>query len=63
MNFSESLLTPKEVASRLRISEVSLWRQRKDGQLHAVKMGRRVLFERSEIDRFIKSKMEPANGK
>ena len=41
---TETLLTPDEVASKYRISKVTLWRWAKDGLLKPVKMGRKSFY-------------------
>ena len=45
------LLTPDEVASKYRISKVTLWRWTKDGLLKPVKMGRKSFYRQSDIER------------
>ena len=49
---TETLLTPDEVASKYRISKVTLWRWAKDGLLKPVKMGRKSFYHQSDIERF-----------
>lgn len=48
---TETLLTPDEVASKYRISKVTLWRWAKDGLLKPVKMGRKTFYRQSDIER------------
>ena len=48
---TETLLTPDEVASKYRISKVTLWRWAKDGLLKPVKMGRKSIYLQSDIER------------
>ena len=48
---TEILLTPDEVASKYRISKVTLWRWAKDGLLKPVKMGRKSFYRQSDIER------------
>lgn len=48
---TETLLTPDEVASKYRISKVTLWRWAKDGLLNPVKMGRKSFYHQSDIER------------
>ena len=45
------LLTPDEVASKYRISKVTLWRWAKHGLLKPVKMGRKSFYRQSDIER------------
>jgi excisionase family DNA binding protein len=53
------LLTPRETAETLRIGETTLWRLCKSKELRAVKIGRKVLFDRNDIDRFIELNKTP----
>ena len=48
---TETLLTTDEVASKYRISKVTLWRWAKDGLLKPVKMGRKSFYRQSDIER------------
>lgn len=48
---TETLLTPDEVASKYRISKVTLWRWAKDGLLKPVKMRRKSFYRQSDIER------------
>lgn len=48
---TDILLTPDEVASKYRISKVTLWRWAKDGLLKPVKMGRKTFYRQSDIER------------
>ena len=48
---TETLLTPDEVASKYRISKVTLWRWAKDGLLKPVKLGRKSFYRQSDIER------------
>ena len=48
---TETLLTADEVASKYRISKVTLWRWAKDGLLKPVKMGRKSFYRQSDIER------------
>lgn len=48
---TKTLLTPDEVASKYRISKVTLWRWAKDGLLKPVKMGRKSFYRQSDIER------------
>ena len=50
---TETLLTPDEVASKYRISKVTLWRWAKDGLLKPVKMGRKSFYRQSDIERVV----------
>lgn len=46
----ETYLTPDDVASALGVSKNTLWRWDKMGYLKPVKVGRKPLYKRSEVD-------------
>ena len=48
---TETLLTPDEVASKYRISKVTIWRWAKEGLIKPVKMGRKSFYRQSDIER------------
>lgn len=50
----DRLLTKEEVAEYLRISRATLGRLMK--KIPYIKLGRRVLFKKSDIDKFLESK-------
>lgn len=51
----ENFLTLKDVAERLGVSKVTLWRWVKAGKLSAVKLSQRTVYvRRDELDRFIR---------
>jgi len=54
-----TLLTARETASLLRISPSGLWRLHKGRKIRAVKIGRRLLFDQADIDRFINENKSP----
>lgn len=47
------LLTAREAASNLRISERTLWSLTKSGKLIAVRIGHRVLYDPADLRQFI----------
>ncbi|MDQ7041120.1 MAG: helix-turn-helix domain-containing protein [Rhodothermus sp.] len=47
------LLPLKEVQQRLNVCRTTLWKLRKSGQLPSVQIGRRVLIDERDLDRFI----------
>lgn len=47
------LLTVREAAAFLRLSERQVYRLRETGELPIVRMGSRVLIRRDDLDRFI----------
>ena len=54
------LLTPKEVADRLRVSEQTVLRWLRSGKLKGVKAGKLWRVEEEELEKFIKE--ERKNG-
>lgn len=52
----ESYLTAKEVQAHLKISRATLYKLRQQG-LPVVKLERKVLFRKSDIDRFLAAKV------
>ena len=46
----ETYLTPDDVASELGVSTNTLWRWQRIGYLMPVKVGRKSLYKRSEVD-------------
>jgi len=53
--------TTKELAQRLNISRVTIYRLVKTGKLHPILFGTKLIFLKDDIDRFIKE--EQANRK
>lgn len=56
------LITNKEAAAYMRCSTVFLWKMRKEGRLRSLSAGKKVLYEKSELDTFLNNK-EGDNGK
>ena len=58
----EKLMTIQETAQMLRISPVTLrlWTYQK--RVQSVKLGRRVLFRKTDIDNFINSNLRKKEG-
>lgn len=53
----ETFLTPNEVAKMYRVSKVTLWRNTKAGYWPApVKVGRKTLYRKSDMDAVFKPK-------
>ncbi len=44
----------EEVCQLLNISKPTLWQKTKSGEIRAIKIGRRVLYDEAEVNRFIK---------
>jgi len=51
------LITEKEAARLLGVSDRTVWQLRKDGKLRGIKIGAAVRYARSELDRFIEEQM------
>jgi predicted DNA-binding transcriptional regulator AlpA len=49
----EEVISDKELSQRLKLSRVTLWKYRKTGQLPHFKVGKKVLYELSQIERFM----------
>jgi len=58
------LLTPKEAAARLRVSESTLakWRMTALRALAFVKVGHKVLYDEREVERFIAARMRKSTS-
>jgi excisionase family DNA binding protein len=58
------LLTPKEAAARLRVSESTLakWRMTALRELAFVKVGHKVLYDEREVERFIAAQMRKSTS-
>lgn len=52
----KELLTKQETIEYLRISMNTLYRLMKSGELTYIKLERKVLFKKEDIDKFIESK-------
>src|SRR5687768_12965509 len=55
---SETVMEPrlfsrKQAMAYIGLCSTSLWQLEKDGELAAVRLGKRVLFDRADLDRFI----------
>ena len=49
LNEEAATLTPDEVAARLNVTKVTLWRWQRLGYLTPVKVGRKTLYRQSDI--------------
>lgn len=49
------LLTPTEVAKELRLDLLTIYKYIRNKKLVAVKLGRKYLIQKSDLDKFIKS--------
>ena len=55
----DELLTTKEVADILKVSERWVTKQIQDGKLQAIDLGKGYRIYRSELDRFTKERQTP----
>jgi putative molybdopterin biosynthesis protein len=55
-HMQDDLLTLSEVAERLRLSKLTVWRYVKEGRLPAYKIGRDLRIKSSELETYIESK-------
>jgi len=53
------LLTAKEAAEFLRVHPVTLYSWVSQGRIPSIKMGRKRLFDRGELEKWLKNKAEP----
>ncbi len=51
--FNEPLLTVGEVASLMRVSNMTVYRLIKSGQLAAIRVGKNYRIRRSDVDRYL----------
>jgi hypothetical protein len=60
MNTNDDLLTPREAAHLLRMAPATLaiWRCRKRYELNYLKVGRKVLYRRSDVEAFLVSSIQ-----
>lgn len=62
-NETGELLTIEEVAKECRVTTASLYSSRYRGiGPRGIRMGKRLLFRRSDVDAWIESRREPATG-
>lgn len=52
----DDLLNLSEVASRLKLTKLTIWRYVNDGKIPAYKIGRELRVKSSDLDHFIESK-------
>ena len=50
-------LTPKQAAAYLTVSQRTLWAATTAGRIKAARMGRRIIYSRAELDRFVQLQM------
>ena len=52
-DFGDPLLTVSEVAERMRVSNMTVYRLIKSGQLSAIRVGKNYRIRRSDVDRYL----------
>lgn len=52
-DFGEPLLTVGEVAGMMRVSNMTVYRLIKSGQLSAIRVGKNYRIRRSDVDRYL----------
>ena len=58
---SDPIFTLSEAAQYIRCSKVFIWQRRRAGDLVGLHAGRKVLFRKSELDRFLVKESRPLN--
>ena len=53
----ERLLTVSEVASAMRVSNMTVYRLIKSGQLSAIRVGKNYRIRTSEVDRYLRDRI------
>ncbi len=53
----ERLLTVSEVATTMRVSNMTVYRLIKSGQLGAIRVGKNYRIRESEVDRYLKARI------
>ena len=61
-SFDEPLLTVDDVAERLRVSNMTVYRLIKSGQLGAMRVGKNYRLQRSDVDRYLKLRTVRVEG-
>jgi excisionase family DNA binding protein len=54
------LITIDEATAAMKISRVQLWKLRRDGRIPYILIGKKAVFRRRDIDRFIRENLHPA---
>ena len=52
-DFGDPLLTVSEVAERMRVSNMTVYRLIKSGQLSAIRVGKNYRIRRVDVDRYL----------
>lgn len=63
MDADDRLLTVREVADAMRVSQMTVYRLIKSGELPAIRVGRNFRIRESELDRYFDAQtVAPASG-
>jgi predicted site-specific integrase-resolvase len=54
MTNEQLLYTDKEAAAFLRISQVTLWRERKKGAISFSLIGSKIIYERGDLENYLR---------
>lgn len=60
--FGEPLLTVGEVAAVMRVSNMTVYRLIKSGQLGAIRVGKNYRIRRSDVDRYLQERSINVEG-
>lgn len=61
-NFGEPLLTVGEVAALMRVSNMTVYRLIKAGQLSAIRVGKNYRIRRTDVDRYLTERSVNVQG-
>lgn len=61
-DFGEPLLTVGEVASLMRVSNMTVYRLIKSGQLSAMRVGKNYRLRRADVERYLSDRSVIAEG-
>lgn len=56
MDADDRLLTVREVAAAMRVSNMTVYRLIKAGELHAIRVGRNFRIRESDVDRYFEAR-------
>ena len=62
MDADDRLLTVREVAETMRVSNMTVYRLIKAGDLHALRVGRNFRIRESDVDRYFEAGRVSASG-
>ena len=62
MDADDRLLTVREVAETMRVSNMTVYRLIKAGDLHALRVGRNFRIRESDVDRYFEAGTVSASG-